>query len=327
MKTHIVSNVDIPSKGLDEVESLLGFRPTVEQTKKLIKTKWNPYFKQMWGDFNWVRSLFTNDLDVRCFVTSAKQLKARGIRGHIGMYDLTDSDKIHDFYFGMPTRLDKRAKINGFKTNFAWLFCHEYIHGKEKFAGGPDRVHAMEAQGRLKELIKLHQPVSEETKKKVFSLQQEVVSLATRLTNFILIPKTYQQTKKILPLVTRQAQEVIDDMAMLGHPVRIVEGYRTLERQAELYAQGRTKAGNIVTNAKPGESYHNWGVAVDFVFKHEGYNAKEELWTTLGLIIEKHGFSWGGRWKNFPDRPHAELTMGYTINDFQQGKVDYSRYL
>lgn len=43
--------------------------------------------------------------------------------------------------------------------------------------------------------------------------------------------------------------------------VRIVQALRTIEEQNELYAQGRTKAGKKVTNAKGGQSYHNYGLA------------------------------------------------------------------
>jgi peptidoglycan L-alanyl-D-glutamate endopeptidase CwlK len=45
----------------------------------------------------------------------------------------------------------------------------------------------------------------------------------------------------------------------------IYEGARTLTRQAELYAQGRTVPGRIVTQAKPGRSFHNYGLAIDWV--------------------------------------------------------------
>ena len=115
-------------------------------------------------------------------------------------------------------------------------------------------------------------------------------------------------------------------MALLGHPVRITEGYRSMERQQELYNQGRTTPGNIVTNAKAGESFHNYGVAVDFVFRKEGYNASEELWQTLGAIGKSQGFEWGGDWAKFVDKPHFSMTLGYSLEDFKLGKVDYSKW-
>jgi len=130
--------------------------------------------------------------------------------------------------------------------------------------------------------------------------------------------------KRLQPLVLRKVNAVVEEMRLLGLPVRIVEGYRSIERQNELYAQGRTKPGNIVTNAKGGESFHNWGVAVDLVFVKGGYNVPETHWQTLGSIAERHGFEWGGRWSGFTDRPHIQLTLGHSLKEFQQGKVDYT---
>jgi peptidoglycan L-alanyl-D-glutamate endopeptidase CwlK len=42
-------------------------------------------------------------------------------------------------------------------------------------------------------------------------------------------------------------------------------GRRTMEEQAALFAKGRTSGGRIVTKAKPGQSYHNYGLAFDWV--------------------------------------------------------------
>ena len=128
---------------------------------------------------------------------------------------------------------------------------------------------------------------------------------------------------QLKPLVKRNAQEIVKEMKELGHPVRIVEGYRSMEKQAGYYNQGRTTPGNIITNAKPGQSFHNYGVAVDFVFRKEGYNASKELWETLGTVGKKHGFEWGGDWSGFVDRPHMQYTAGYSLHDFQNGKVDW----
>lgn len=141
------------------------------------------------------------------------------------------------------------------------------------------------------------------------------------------ILEVIKRRQQLQPLVRRQANLVVAEMDLFGHPVRIVEGYRSNQRQDELYAQGRTVPGPIVTNARGGESFHNHGVAVDFVFRNEGYRASYQLWQTLGAVIEKHGFEWGGNWKGgFVDMPHAEMTLGYTIKDFQQGKVVYSLF-
>ncbi len=138
--------------------------------------------------------------------------------------------------------------------------------------------------------------------------------------------KIKSDRERLQPLVARKANEVVETMRLLGLPVRIVEGYRSIARQNDLYAQGRTKPGAIVTNAKGGQSFHNYGVAVDFVFVNTGYNAPDAHWYVLGSMAKKNGFSWGGDWSGFKDRPHCELTLGYTLAEFQKGTVDYSRF-
>lgn len=132
-----------------------------------------------------------------------------------------------------------------------------------------------------------------------------------------------KQITDLLPTVRKRAELLVLIMKLLGQPVRITEGFRSIERQNELYAQGRTKPGNIVTNAKGGESLHQYGVACDFVFVKEGYNGN---WELLGKIGERLGFSWGGRWTSFKDKPHFEYTLGYSYKDFQNGKVDLSKF-
>jgi len=94
-----------------------------------------------------------------------------------------------------------------------------------------------------------------------------------------------------------------------------------------LYAKGRTAPGAIVTKARGGESFHNYGVAFDVVFTKLGYNASENQWLMLGAYAEQLGLDWGGRWTGFVDKPHFELTLGYTLKDFKEGKVDYNKYV
>ena len=89
---------------------------------------------------------------------------------------------------------------------------------------------------------------------------------------------------------------------LVGVQLRFVEGYRSEERQAELYAQGRTKPGEIVTNAKPGQSKHNQfpSHAVDLDSPTPGgLRYAGELAAMVGL-------EWGGNWKSFKDYPHFQ---------------------
>lgn len=89
--------------------------------------------------------------------------------------------------------------------------------------------------------------------------------------------------------------------------------HRPKSEQNLLYAKGRTTKGNIVTNAKAGESPHNYlpSVAFDIAFKKEdgSLDWNEELFKKFAEIVESltSYTSWGGSWKSFKDFPHFEL--------------------
>lgn len=157
MKATIISNIEVPASGIAEIRELVpGINITVERTNSQLKPKWNPFFNDTWADFDDLRDHFISATDIRCFMTSVKKLQDINITTHWGMYDNFDGDTVIDFYIGIPEILDKRAKDNGFKTNLAWMFIHEMLHGKELLAHYKDRTHVMQDQGRLKELLLEH---------------------------------------------------------------------------------------------------------------------------------------------------------------------------
>ncbi len=139
--------------------------------------------------------------------------------------------------------------------------------------------------------------------------------------------------KGLLPLVDVLSYAFLKYAKTIGLDLRITSDYRSIDEQNKLYAQGRTTTGNIVTNAKGGESMHNFGVAFDIVDRKKGYNLSEDEWRALRFIWRyitkmETGFfgDWGGDWKSFVDKPHFELTLGYSLKDFQTGKVDYTKF-
>ena len=88
--------------------------------------------------------------------------------------------------------------------------------------------------------------------------------------------------------------------------------HRSEEEQALLYAQGRTKPGQIVTNidGETQKSNHNHypSRALDFAVSIYGkisWNPGE--YKPVGELAVKHGLIWGGNWKTFKDSPHIEL--------------------
>ena len=112
--------------------------------------------------------------------------------------------------------------------------------------------------------------------------------------------------------------------------VRLTSGFRSAKEQNELYAQGRSKPGQIVTNAKAGQSYHNYGLAVDFVIIHRNkadYNLNADNnrndipdWQELGELGKALGFEWGGDWDSFPDYPHLQMSFGLSVRELASGK-------
>lgn len=91
----------------------------------------------------------------------------------------------------------------------------------------------------------------------------------------------------------------------------ITEGFRTVRQQNALYAKGRTKPGNIVTNAK-GSTYssqHMWGIAFDIAINDSKKLYDQKLLKQAAKIgkSKKVGLGWGGDWKSFPDSPHFYL--------------------
>ena len=103
----------------------------------------------------------------------------------------------------------------------------------------------------------------------------------------------------------------------------ITSTYRDTESQNALYAQGRTAPGKKVTNAKGGQSFHNWKVAFDFCPLVNGKPNWSDvaLYTKCGEIAESVGLEWAGRWKTFKELAHCQYTGGLTLHDFQQGKT------
>ncbi|ARP44611.1 Peptidoglycan L-alanyl-D-glutamate endopeptidase CwlK (plasmid) [Geobacillus thermodenitrificans] len=111
-----------------------------------------------------------------------------------------------------------------------------------------------------------------------------------------------------------------------GIYIIITQGLRTIEEQNRLYAQGRTKPGRIVTNARGGYSYHNFGLAFDFCVCNV-VNGKlvtswnlDQRWFRVGQLGKSLGLEWGGDWKSFKDYPHFQYTFGLSLAQLRAGK-------
>lgn len=133
----------------------------------------------------------------------------------------------------------------------------------------------------------------------------------------------------ILPLTYRKWSQLVNLSSQRGINIKIPKdgGFRTVERQNEIWNQGRTTPGNIVTNAKGGESTHNFGIAIDYCFDGPVPfpSPEDPRWKIVNDMAEELGFfSYGNTFKW--DYGHIQLMLDYSESDFRNGKADYSRY-
>jgi len=121
------------------------------------------------------------------------------------------------------------------------------------------------------------------------------------------------------PILRESVQLLLASFQKEGLPFRLYEGFRTPQRQAWLYQQGQS-SGSIVTESDAWASYHQYGLAVDFVL----WLNSAWSWSTLGINA--------GRWQRLYDLgrnaglehqtaeiPHLQV-MGLNLADLQAGR-------
>ncbi|MDQ0192531.1 M15 family metallopeptidase [Paenibacillus wynnii] len=144
--------------------------------------------------------------------------------------------------------------------------------------------------------------------------------------------KSEARLKGLNPALMAYTKELIQQCYFKDVPIIITQGLRTIAEQNALYAQGRSKPGPIVTYARGGTSYHNYGLAVDFALllpdgNTVSWNMSRDLdqdrkadWQEVVTVAKQLGFEWGGDWTSFKDNSHLQITFGLTINLLRTGK-------
>ena len=154
----------------------------------------------------------------------------------------------------------------------------------------------------------------------------------------LLHPKVRDEVMKVY---LEEIVPVLDGKAIC----RFAYTLRTDAEQNALYAQGRSKLYDakgkrlgIVTNAKAGQSTHNYGLAFDIVLllnnaKQASWDVKTDFdgdgkadWLEVVEIFKHHGWTLGGDWK-FKDMPHFEKTFGMTWQQLSKLKKDKNGYV
>ena len=134
--------------------------------------------------------------------------------------------------------------------------------------------------------------------------------------------------KDLHPKVQVMANAMIESCKAAGFDILITSTYRDAESQNALYAQGRTKKGAIVTNARAGQSWHNYRLAFDIVPLRNGKpvwgtkGTDGKLWKDIANIGKACGLEWAGDWKGkLQEMAHFQYTGGLTLVDLQNGKT------
>lgn len=109
------------------------------------------------------------------------------------------------------------------------------------------------------------------------------------------------------PYFRDKVVELIRMCKSKGIELAIVETFRTHAKQNEYKGMGRK-----YTNSGGGKSKHQYGLAVDVVPIVNGKAVWDNvvLWRKVGVIGERLGLRWGGRWKHPYDPGHFEWTGG-----------------
>ncbi|HMS39209.1 MAG TPA: M15 family metallopeptidase [Pyrinomonadaceae bacterium] len=122
--------------------------------------------------------------------------------------------------------------------------------------------------------------------------------------------RTRKRLKTVNPILAEKFGKVEKEMEQKfpQYETEVTSANRTCKEQDALYAKGRTKPGRIVTWVKCGQSFHNYGRAIDiapfangkFVWNDDKY------WLTLRKVVRKNGLVSGGYWKK-KDWGHAQM--------------------
>jgi peptidoglycan L-alanyl-D-glutamate endopeptidase CwlK len=136
----------------------------------------------------------------------------------------------------------------------------------------------------------------------------------------------------VLPGLADKIRTMAEMLSLEGIEIRVTQGLRTWAEQAALYAQGRTAPGSVVTNAQPGYSWHNFGLAVDVAPFDGGvpeWNTSQPAWGRIIAIGESLGLFSGDEFHAIKDEPHFQLTGQLPVSpddsvraEFQSGGIE-----
>jgi|SRR5581483_8050875 len=124
-----------------------------------------------------------------------------------------------------------------------------------------------------------------------------------------------QRLSTLHPVLASRGHDFLEVLEAGGIEALITQGSRSWEDQARLYSQGRSIPGPIITNAKPGWSWHQFGLAFDVVplsvlqgedLTHlaADWNVQHPAWQRMLIVGAGFHLSEGATWRTLKDYPH-----------------------
>ena len=158
----------------------------------------------------------------------------------------------------------------------------------------------------------------------VQAFDQKSQQIAAQLGTFD--PRSERNILTLHPKAQECARASLTKILAAGITARIISGTRTYAEQDQLFEQGRSLPGNRVTNARAGESNHNFCIAWDLgIFDGGAYLGDSPLYTRAAGVGLVDGLEWGGNWQSFKDKPHYQVATGLAISAvrqrFEQGQA------
>lgn len=146
------------------------------------------------------------------------------------------------------------------------------------------------------------------------------------------LAELYQRVDPTLlyPQFENALSALLEELLAQGKAYWVISGFRSYQEQNELYARGRdlAKTGKVVTNARGGQSAHNFGIAADLCL--DSHMDRKGLqpdydpvsYEPLRTLAPKHGLIWGGTWHK-PDRPHVQWPGCVTAAELKPLRIAY----
>jgi peptidoglycan LD-endopeptidase CwlK len=138
------------------------------------------------------------------------------------------------------------------------------------------------------------------------------------------------QLATVMPGLAAKVRAASAQLEAAGTYLLVVSGLRTTAQQNALYAQGRSLTGHVVTNARAGQSMHNYGLAVDVAPYLSGsggalnWTVSTPQFQAMVAAMKAQGLEWGGDWKgNLADYDHFQME-GLPASPSSAMETDYA---